>query len=58
MDMVSLPWKLFFETHSYQFFTHKQGFGLWQPRGVVNMKLGVVFIGKDRHQLFDKAANI
>jgi hypothetical protein len=34
VDMVSPPWKLLFEAHSYQFLTQNSREGFWQPRGI------------------------
>jgi hypothetical protein len=35
MDMVSPPWKLFFEAYSHQFLTQNSKEGFWQPRGIL-----------------------
>jgi hypothetical protein len=34
MDMVSLPWKLLFETYSHQFLTQNSKEGFWQRKGI------------------------
>jgi hypothetical protein len=64
--MISLPWNLFFKAHTHQTTLKQAMIQFWQPKGVPESwngreeeeEEGWVFIGKDCHQLSEKAADI
>jgi hypothetical protein len=65
MDMVSPSWKLLFEALFSHQLSLKRGKGFWQPRGTPEggnghekREVGWVFIGKVRHQLSVRPADI